>query len=125
MVEPCEYVCTAIMILKLLFLSFFPLISSRDMAKKPGESSKRDKEDVSEGEDVSEEEDESEDEDEGDQDEGAVDTNHTAGGKRLAARVTYPVRSKKLTLVAPPTQPSTQPVGSPEVLKTEKSKTDV
>jgi hypothetical protein len=106
------------MILKLLFLSFFPLISSRDMAKKPGESSKRDKEDVSEEEDISEEEDESEDEDEsddedeGDQDEGAVDTNHTAGGKRLAARVTYPVRSKKLTLVARPTQPSTQPVSS-------------
>ena len=34
------------------------------MAKKPGESSKRDKEDVSEEEDISEEEDESDDEDE-------------------------------------------------------------
>jgi hypothetical protein len=73
------------MILKLLFLSFFPLISSRDMAKKSGESSKRDKEDVSEGEDVSEEEDESEDEDEGDQDEGVVEINHTAGGEKACS----------------------------------------
>ena len=99
-----------------------PFISSRDSAK---ESRFSEEEDETEEEDESEDEDESDDEDEGDQDEGAVDTNHTAGGKRLAARVTYPVRSKKLTLVAPPTQPSTQPVGSAEVLKTEKSKTDV
>ena len=109
MVEPCEYVCTAIMILKLLFLPF-PCISSWDSAKESR---------------FSEEVDESDDEDEGDQDEGAVDPIHTAGGKRLATRLTYPVRSKKLTLVARPTQPSTQPVGSAEVLKTEKSKTDV
>ena len=101
MVEPCEYVCTAIMILKLLFLPF-PFISSRDSAKESR---------FSEEEDDSEEEDESDDDDEGDQDEGAVDANHTAGGKRPASRVT-PVRSKKLTLVARPTQPSTQPVSS-------------
>ena len=61
--------------------------------------------------DESDDEDESDDDDEGDQDEGAVDANHTAGGKRPASRVT-PVRSKKLTLVARPTQPSTQPVSS-------------
>ena len=123
MVEPCEYVCTAIMILKLLFLSFFPLISSRDMAKKPGESSKRDKEDVSEEEDISEEEDESEDEDEGDQDEGAVDTNCTAGGKRRAPREADSRRPQKLILVVPGMSeqlhrvpatlpPSAYPVGS-------------
>jgi len=105
------------MILKLLFLSFFPLISSRDMAKKPGESSKRDKEDVSE------EEDESEDEDEGDQDEGAVDTNCTAGGKRRAPREADSRRSQKLILVVPGMSeqlhrvpatlpPSAYPVGS-------------
>ena len=48
MVEPCEYVCTAIMILKLLLLPF-PFISSRDSAKESR---------------FSEEEDETEEEDE-------------------------------------------------------------
>ena len=48
MVEPCEYVCNAIMILKLLFLPF-PFISSRDSAKESR---------FSEEEDDSEEEDE-------------------------------------------------------------------
>jgi hypothetical protein len=111
------------MILKLLFLSF-PFISSRDSAKKSEESSKRDKEDVSEEEDISEEEDESEDEDEGDQDEGAVDTNHTAGVKRLAPPEADSRQSKnKFTLVVPGVfeqlhrvpatlPPSAYPVGS-------------
>ena len=90
------------------------------MAKKSGESSKRDKEDVSEEEDISEEEDESEDEDEGDQDEGAVDTNHTAGVKRLAPPEADSRQSKnKFTLVVPGVlrvpaflPPSAYPVGS-------------
>ena len=113
MVEPCEYVCTAIMILKLLFLPF-PFISSRDSAKESR---------FSEEEDESEEEHESEDEDEGDQDEGAVDTNCTAGGKRRAPREADSRRPQKLILVVPGMSeqlhrvpatlpPSAYPVGS-------------